>query len=340
MIWLAKKRVSVAITLILIIAAAIVVLCSYLDKTVHLPGDGRGLANHYGIWAIFVTSPLLVLLAHATQQRFVFTIRTINRYTVNADVPQVLREMVDKHINSLHMNARSRYVFWLLVVVGWYWWLVNVKQTIYPFDSYQNDVFDAYPHTLGFISFKLYLGFVWVVVYPVISYSAGHIFVSMVAVLKHMRDRALFRLDYFHQDDCGGVSVFGAINLRLLAMSSLVLLTALAILLTHRGNYVSIWSSIVTCILLMIAQSVVGVYYIHVFVRQKKIELLAQINKRLNRSLISLGRQDSFPDDLLAVRNHIARLRTVPYTRAGRIMINLLRLSPAAAGMMNLFWRL
>jgi hypothetical protein len=333
-----KHAPAILLSVSLLLGATLVALCCVFERTLTLPGDGRGLRNHYGIWAIFIGSPVLVLLVSAIRLKFIHTTQSLNKYTVGNNVPPALQARVHEHIESIDLRKRTRYLLWLFVILGWYWWLVNVNQTLFPFDSYGNDVFDAYPHFLGFFSFKIYLGVLWVLVYPFLAYWTLHIFISMISILKYMSDNELFQLDFFHEDDCGGVSVFGTINSMILSTTFIVFATVLAILLTHKGDYVSIWSSVIVSFILIVVQSILGVYFIHIFVRQKKKEVLATINKYLNASLITFGNRRTFPQDLLAVRNHIAQIRSFPYARGARFLVNFLRLSPAAAGLAKLIW--
>jgi len=332
---LTQDRTFANFSLLLILAAAAVVVCSFIDNTIKLPGTGRGFSRHYGIWAIFAGSPVLVIVASITRASFLSTIHHLKTYTIGAALPNPLQAKVDKHIAGLNLQTKTRYALLLFVVVGHYCWLINIEQTIYPYDSYGNDVFDAYPHLLGFIAFKLYLGVLWVLVLPLLAYVAAHVFFSMMSILRYMSINKLFKLDFFHEDDCGGVSVFGRINLLITSMMFIVFLTVLAILFTHEGNYASIWSAIITTALLIVLQTTLGVYYIHTFVRCKKAEILEEINRALNRSLLIASQGGGFSQDLLSVRNHIAKIRSFPYAKGSRFLVNFLRLSPAAAGLLN-----
>lgn len=331
----AKHRLAIAVSVALVFAAGLVALCSYLDNTIVLCDDGKGLKNHYGIWAIFLGSPALVLLASLARIKFLQTLQALNKYTIGGDIPHDLRFKIDESLASLDLKRKTRFILLLFIVTGWYCWLLNVIQTIYPFDSYGNDVFDAYPHWLGFLSFKIYLLILWVFVYPFLSFLVLHIFFSMLSILKRMSEQALFKLDFFHEDNCGGVSIFGTINALLLSMTAIVFATVLAILFTHKGNYYSIWSSVVISFVLIFVQSIFGVYYIHAFVQQKKHDVLDAVNRRLNQSLLTTGSSKHFPEDLLALRNHLASIRSFPYTRGVRFAVNALRFAPAVAGLLH-----
>jgi len=334
---LSRHKPAVVACLVLILGSAAVVVCCIWEGTIEpLPMDGKGLANHYGILTIFLGSPILVVLAALAQSKFQRTVQNLSVYTVGAQIPPGLTTKIDYSIESLRFQRMTRLVYWLFVTAGWYWWLVNVYQTINPLDFYGNDVFDSLDHLLGFISFKLYLLALWVIIYPVISFIVVNVFVGMIVILKHMSDNSLFKLDFFHEDECGGVSVFGSINTILLAMTSLVLITALAILLTHKSGYTSVWSSVIISSLLIVLQSVCGVYYIHKFVRQKKSEILGPVNAYLNDSLLDTNRTKRFPQDLLIVRDHVARIRSFPYSKGVLYFVNALRLSPAAVGLIHL----
>ena len=49
---------------------AVVALASYVDGTWWLDGVGDGLLEHYGVWAILVTDPLLLISAAFAYRRF------------------------------------------------------------------------------------------------------------------------------------------------------------------------------------------------------------------------------------------------------------------------------
>lgn len=332
----AQQKTAAALSLVLLVGAAAVVLCCFIEDTINLDDGGKGLAVHYGIWAIFISSPLLVVFGYAVYSEFLNALTSLSKYTVGDSLPKALEDKVEKHRDSLHLKTSTRYNLWAFIVVGWLCWLLNIKQTIYPFDSYGNDVFDAYPHLLGFISFKLYLGVLWVLVYPALSFLAAHIFISLTSILRYMGKEELFRLDFFHEDNCGGVSIFGWINLLLLGMTFIVFSTVMAILMTHEGNYATIWSAVVLSLALIIIQSVTGVYSIHMFVQRKKREVLSKLNKFLNDALLADDEHQSFPQEFLAVRDHIAQIRSFPYTKSARIFVNTIRLSPAAVGLMQI----
>jgi len=335
-----RHKAALATSASLVSGASLVIVCSYFEKTCKLPDDGRGLSIHYGIWAIFVGSPLLVIISSVAYFKFVRTIQDLGHYTIGSTMPSDLKKIVDKTLASLRLQTWTRYLFYLILLVAWTCWLKNVIQTIHPYDSYGNDVFDSYAHPWGFYSFKLYLAFLWVAVYPVMTYAALHIFASMIYILRYMGKNKLFRLDFFHEDECGGVSVFGEINLLLLSMTFIVLATVIAIKLTHLGNYPTIWGSIIVSFLLLLVQSIAGVYHIHLFVRSKKREVLGAVNVFLNQALMKAGQSKKFPGDLLALRNHVAAIRSFPYARGVRLFVNILRLSPAALGLFHVIQRL
>lgn len=320
----------------LLIMPIVACIASFRDNTWSLPRNGKGFFQHYGALAMMATAPLLVSLTVLTVSKFTRTIGSLSTYTVGRKLPQNLRKSIDKHVSSIQFRLTSRYIVLLPMVVGFYSGILNIQATSGDVtEVFGNDVFDSRAHIFGFIAYKSYLLVLWSLVYPVILFQIIHITVSLVSILKSLSERKLLYIDFFHEDNCGGVSVFGAINLRITTLYLLVFLVAYMIRLTHSNDYLSLTLSINGAWILFILQSLANVYYIHRFVRIKKSNYLTKLNGKLNEMLVQED-LSKFPLHLLQLRAHVVSVNTFPYTVAARYTINVIRVLPALFGLFNL----
>ena len=298
---------------------------------------GKGLGQHYGYWAFFITTPIIVLLTTYLFNTFSTAIQHTDRYCIGlTDEMNVrLNRLVQRHLQSLSLDSRTVWILVLIVFVFFCWWIVNVINTISPIGTYQHDVFDAYAHPYGFSLAKAYLLFVLAVVYSTAIFVALHVTISMFSILTFLCRNSVLSVNFFHPDNCGGTSQFGNINLIILSIYVNLFAVICANYLTHRHTYLVMTASFVACSALAVAQSLGAVYSIHRAVAQKKRECIEIITAQLNRQFaLSLDGQH-FPDDLLAFRNHLLGVRTFPYTAEALVAVNVIRFAPVAVAVVG-----
>ncbi|HKR02258.1 MAG TPA: hypothetical protein VJT09_16390 [Pyrinomonadaceae bacterium] len=317
----------------------ILVAC-WIDGTLRMQDQGKGLTQHYGYWVIFVTTPVIFFLTLHLLDTFLNAIRNIDNYCV--DLTSELRTRVDKlvqrHIRSLSLRSRSVWILVFIVVILLFWWLVNVIKTTSPFETYHHDVFDASTHRFGFYTAKVYSLLFFSLVYSVAIFVALHITVSMISILKFLNRHKILRIDLFHEDNCGGTSKFGNINLMILGIYANFFAVTYAMYMTHRQTYLAMTASLIACSLLAVAQSVAAVYYIHKTVAKKKRECIEEMTVRLNQQFVSsLQKGGRFPSDLLAFRNYLVEVHTYPYATGALVTVNVIRFAPAALALINYF---
>jgi hypothetical protein len=312
------------------------VYVTYLEGTWSLPGRGRGLGEHYGYWAFFATTPLVLLLGWLMLITWRNLLEELPRYSVNGRLPTAVADLVHQHVDSLMLRTRWRYMLWLFTIIAAYLIVLNVRRTIDPVPVYGNDVFDSLQYRWSFLVGKFYLTLLYCLVYPSVIFISIHITISLIVLLKRMCELDVLRIDYFHSDNCGGVSKFGLVNLLVMSIYSAFAVILFCLHQTH--NYAQPVNALPSFILsaLLIAQSTGAVYYMHKFVRIKKRLALEVINKQLNDQFSDVRRTKNFPSDLLSVRSHLLSLRTYPYANTASLLVNGLRFAPAVAGVLKL----
>lgn len=303
-----------------------VIIGSYFDGTFYLSGDGRGLLEHYGVWAFFLTTPVLLVLTLYILSKFVNLINNIKDYTLEKRIPRGLKVVINRCINSLSLNSKTKYILILFMIVGFFFSIVNIMQTLDPKKTFGNDVFDAYPYIGGYITNKMFLGFLWTVIYPIIFYVILHVTFSMILIMRYMYNKKILHVDFFNKDNCAGITQLGVIN----TLIMLIYLNYSKILFwlfyTHKNNdYLTILLPAIGFTVLMFVQNFAGVYYIQKFVKSEKNKYLEKISNKLREELKQYKNNDflgQFPEELLALRNHIISVKPYPYTRIVTVILN------------------
>jgi hypothetical protein len=316
-------------------------IACWIDGTWRMADSGKGLSQHYGFWMIFLTTPVIVLLTTHLLDAFLKVIQKVDDYCV--DMTDQMRGRVDKlvkrHTKSLLLRSRSAWVLGFVVLVLLFWWLFNIVKTISPFETYHHDVFDSYAHPFGFYVTKIYTLLVFTLVYAVAIFVALHVTASMISILKYLNRNNILRINLFHEDNCGGTSKFGNINLLILSIYANFFAVMCAMYMTHRTTYPAMIASLIACSVLAIAQSVVAVYYIHKTVAKKKRECIEAMTSRLSQQFAaSLSRDNErFPNDLLAFRNQLIEVHTFPYAAGALAAVNMIRFAPVAIAVVSYF---
>jgi hypothetical protein len=310
--------------------------CCELDDTLELPIDGKGLSQHYGFWAIFVTTPLILILSSALLDRFVATVTNLDVHFVGVgpDTKAELERLVDRLVSHVSLRSLSSTLLIFLSLVFAGLGVYNVLMTINPMATYGHDVFDALKHPSGFYVTKAYVFLVFTIAWSIAVFLATSVTFSMVMVLKFVTKHRILQINVFHSDNCGGTSRFGMLNLLILALYTCLLTVPLAMFLTHKHTYLVMDMALFGCFLLLI-QNVVGVYYIQRLVAQKKEECIEAANKILNAQLSDTFGGGEFAENLLAFRGHVMGMHTLPYTKSALAAVGLINLVSAAVAIVS-----
>jgi hypothetical protein len=317
----------------------VIVIGSFVDGTWMMPGPAKGLAQHFGYWTIFATSPLIVFLSCFLFQKFTTVVQKTDQYCVGLDeeTQRRLEKLVQRHLSSLQLRSRSAWILLFIVFVLLCWWVVNVVKVMQPLNTYGHDVFDSFAHPYGFYAARIYVLVVFAFVYSVAMFLSLHITVSLVSILKFLRSNEILLINLFHEDNCGGTGQFGTINLVILALYGNFFAVIYAMYQTHRQAYLVMVTSLVFCAGVAIAQSVVAVFHIHKAVAQKKKACIEAVAAKLNEQVATSLRGGTFPHDLLVFRNHLIGIHTFPYTAKALVAVNFIRFAPAVLAIFSYF---
>jgi hypothetical protein len=307
-----------------------------IDETLELPADGRGLSQHYGFWAIFVTTPLLIILCSVLFERFIATVTNLDVHFVGSsdDTKKELDRLVDGVVSHVSLRSLSSTIILVLSLVFVGFSIHNFSNTANPLVTYRHDVFDALKHPYGFFITKVYVFLVFAIVWSIAVFLASSVTVSMVLLLKFVTRHRILQINVFHSDNCGGTSRFGTLNMLVLAIYTCLLIVPFTMFLTHKHTYLAMNVSLFGCFLLLI-QNVIGVYYIQRLVAQKKEECIEAAARILNAQLSETFGGGQFADQVLAFRAHVVGMNTLPYTRSVLAVVGLMNVTSAAVAVIS-----
>jgi len=331
-------RTSLITTATYLAIPLIICFAAHIDGTWWMRGGGKGFFQHYGMLTIFTTTPIIVILTALALQKFRLTMDGLHNYTFLGTVPPDLEKLVAWHVRSLSLRKQSAWLFVLFCLIGFLFGVANIVQTISPVKTYGNDVFDAIQYPYGFYFTKLYLCLIWTFSYPVALFIALHITISLVIILRYMCRHDLLRIDFFHPDNCGGVSIFGSINLLVMTIYANFFAVLYMLHVTHATKtYLTVTVPWFGLSFIFIIQSFGAVYHIHKFAAIKRNESLQMIGAFLNTQMLNLLTEKKFSADLIHARNHLLGLKTYPYAGPALAVVNAIRYVPAIVAVAKLF---
>jgi len=325
--------------------AVLVVLCiaalqfsavfagSYLDGTLFLPDVGDGFLEHYGVWAILASDPLLIIAAGLAYRRFLIAFETLPVSPKDAESAECSR-LVEKHADFLNMAGRSRYVYFLLVATGILCWLNNLRQTVDPVETYGNDVFDSAQYYWGYFANKLNLFSSWVVVYPLVGFLLVSMSVSTRQILQTVTGENRLKPNVLHPDGCYGMLNLGILNATLLVPYLLSYSVIFALLMTHEARYFSVSAALVGLTITMLIASFVTIGPITGVGRVVRDQTYAALEEK---SRTYNGNRKTLENRFAFERMCFSTARASPYSKWLQTAVNGARVIPVVLTAMKLF---
>jgi hypothetical protein len=325
---------AIAVVLGVALAQSVAVFAgSYLDGTLILPSVGDGFLEHYGVWAILVTDPLLIVAAGLAYRRFIIafdTLPLVSAKKTKTAFPALLGE----HVDFLNMVERSKYVYFLLVATGVLCWLNNLRQTVEPIEIYGNDVFDSYQYQWGYLANKFNLFSSWVLVYPLVGFLLVCMSVSTRQMLRQLASANDLTPNVLHPDGCYGMLNLGILNLSLLLPYLLSYSVIFALFSTHETQYFSIVSALVGLTVVMVVASFLTIGPITGLgkaVRKETFEKLKDKSETYNGNRRVIENRFAFE------RLCFVTARASPYSKWAQTAVNLVRIVPVFLTAYRLF---
>jgi hypothetical protein len=334
-----KPRLSVILScaIIILMWALAIVGASIHDNNLHLPSPGRGLLDHYGFQATFVVAPLMLGTCYLAISHFLRLLRNLDDVLVADADPSAVRAILKPHIESLLLRSDWRYVLLLMMIIGLGGSIWIFRKLDAPQNFWGNDVFNAMYYPYSFIAANLYLAVVWSVICPVVIFYVLHITASAEIIVSRLRKRNLFRLNFLHIDNCGGMSGFGKLNFLIMLIYIWPFGAFYALSITHRYTYLSLIIGVIIVSTLLVGQSIYGIYSVSKTITSEREAFVALLNQQIAKAME--GTRTNFTSAVAAMqyRDRVLSVTPVPYSARIAAAVNVLRFAPPAIAIIKFF---
>jgi hypothetical protein len=334
-----KPRLSVTLSFVVVLLtwALAIVGASIHDENLHLPVPGRGLLDHYGFHATFVVAPLMLATCYLAISRFLCILRDLDEVLVPGAEASIVRGIVKPHIDSLFLRSDWRYALLLMMIIGLAGSIWVFRKLDTPQDFWGNDVFNAMAYPYSFFAANAYLTVVWTIICPVVIFYVLHITASTEIIVARLRKRNLFQLNFLHIDNCGGMSAFGKLNFLIMLIYIWPFGAFYALSITHRYNYLSLIFGVIIISVLLVGQSIYGIYSVSKIITSERETFVALLNQRIAKAME--GARKNFTSAVAAMQYRDRVLAVTPFPYSGRLAaaVNVLRFAPAGIAIIKFF---
>jgi len=279
------------------------ILAGVTEKTLHLPRGGRGVLDHYGFHALFLSAPVLTWMLSSFVLRLVAVTAESSWFGGSNENPNA-KSLQDELVGLLlARDPRGARILAQMRAVGVAAVFANASSTLYPRVVYGQDVFDSIYHPIGYVIGRLFLTYHWIYLLPVLIYFAGIATYATVRIAGLVANCGEEVLRSFAADGCGGFRALGSLMNAIVYMYLPIVGIIVALFHTHANSYPLLKLSIVLAIFIP-AQLFLPILRLHrtmVVLKERKLS-------RIEKLLTSAERE--LPDEL--PRDRESRL-VLPY---------------------------
>lgn len=269
----------------------IVLVAGIIDNTFTLY-SGRGIRDHYGYHALFLSAPALVYLC-------CWLMRTTARAIADPgfkreDGPAVA--VGSLRTKLLRVAARrtpmSLRMLWYFRSVGIAAVMANAASTRYPEFIYGQDVFDSSRHVYGYIAGRMFLAYYWIYLLPYAAYVIYVAVATTVEIVSHVKHGAEYDLRCFASDGCGGFKDLGQLMMITVYMYMPIVIVIVALSHTHRNFYPTLALSAGLAVVIP-AQLFLPFLQLHRLLKSLKSQRLSDLERFLTIAEIAILRSSA-----------------------------------------------
>lgn len=213
--------------------AAVIYLAALIDGVLFLPGPGKGLLNHYGFQATYVTTFIVLINCYYAISYFLRVVSNIGSLLRNEDDLPTGKRIVAPHVHSIFLRGKWKFMLVLFIIIGCLGAIVIFRQLNAPEQFWGNDVFNAKQYKWSYLAANAALLFAWGVVYPVAGFFAIHITLSSEIIIQRLHSKGVLWINFLHDDGCCGMAKFGTLNFQIMLLYLWPAIAIVCLSLTH-----------------------------------------------------------------------------------------------------------
>lgn len=285
-------------------------IAGYYDNSMFLPGTGRGVAEHYGFHALFLSAPVLLYLTCRILKAMAKIISDPLPWlspNASAALASLQRSLQDFAICRLD---KYKGLLLLMRTVGVFAVVANAASTRYPLAVYGQDVFDSSRHAIGYLSGRVFLAYYWIYLLPLIAYFALVALYVAIRIASFVDQLPEYEIRCFASDGCGGFRALGRLMTLVVYLWVPIVVIVIALMETHTNFYATLKLGAGLAIIIP-AQLFLPFVRLHDVLKRLKERKLATLERFLTSTerIITVKRKSGDNSDTTSERS------TMPYLR-------------------------
>jgi hypothetical protein len=207
------------------------------EATLHLPGKGRGVLDHYGFHALFLSAPILTWMVCTFAFKLVTVIANATWFG-DRDKSKEATKLQDELVELVTgRDRRAAAMLALMRSVGVAAVIANAASTRYPLLVYGQDVWDSIHHVAGYVIGRAFLVYYWIYLLPLVAYFVVIATYATVRIAHLVEESSEHDLRCFAADGCGGFRVLGSLMTSVVYMYLPIAIVVVALSHTHANFY-------------------------------------------------------------------------------------------------------
>ena len=226
---------------------ALALLAGYVDDTTRLRPAGRGVFEHYGFHALFISAPVLVLLTWrviGTLARLISEPLPALSPSAATGLSSLQHELQDVVLCRV---PRGKQLLLLFRLVGVFAVVANADSTRHPVDVYGQDVFDSSGHAVGYLAGRIFLSYYWIYLLPLVLYLAAASIAVAAKIAAYIDALPDYDVRCFASDRCGGFKELGRLMTLVVYLWVPIVFVIIALKETHANFYGTLRLSFFLC---------------------------------------------------------------------------------------------
>lgn len=262
-------------------------IAGYADRTMYLPGRARGVLDHYGYHALFLSAPVLVYLLCRTLTALAKIISDPMPWLsqrASSALRALQRELKDA---ATCRSPRAKGLLLLFRTVGVFAVAANASSTRYPEIVYGQDVFDSSKHLLGYVAGRVFLAYYWVYLLPLVAYIAAVSVAIAFRLARFVDELPDYDVRCFASDGCGGFKELGRLMTLVVYLYVPIVVVLVALMETHTNFYATLKLSALLVVIIP-AQLFLPFARLHRLLSRLKERKLAALERFLTDTELSI----------------------------------------------------
>jgi hypothetical protein len=311
--------------------AAIVGAAAY-DSALVLHGPhGRGLLQHFGFQAIFLSGPILLVGTYTFQMGFIDSLQRLLRRQPTYHESSTIQSEIQSLVGPISIHSIWGQCFLLFSTIGIIFTFIRLRWLEDPFAFWGNDVFNAQHFLASYLVSGSFLLVLWGGVYPFVVVRVLHTTILALFIVPHAIDKGVLRLDLLHPDGHGGMTRLAGINAYITTIYAVPAMVLVLLYITHDRVYFSPRVAALMLLVIFLTHTIAGLASIAYSISSERDRAVALWNDKISR--LMTRRRLGSTETLIAFkyRDCLLSVSLFPFRKTGVFVATLLALVFSAA---------